>query len=304
MSDTTNPPLVTIGVPVYNGERFLCRTLDSLLAQEYANFELIISDNASTDATERIAREYAAGDARIRYYRNERNLGALYNFNRVADLAGGKYFMWASCHDLWHPQFVARCVETFEQDPSVVMCFPRAAEIDLEDRPIRSLHEALDTRGLSRAGAYRRAMNYLQGYHAYGLYRMDALRKVLPYKQSISPDALMVAEMAFHGSFAAVEGELFYLRRLPEFRDWRKCCEKIQLKFNFFNALRLCGGVFSEHLAIVRCYSRGPFERLVLGTMTVWSLLRRRWLWFGAVLCCALMPRVYYWLVKAPQSSR
>ncbi|MEM4134638.1 MAG: glycosyltransferase, partial [Candidatus Micrarchaeia archaeon] len=79
-------PLVSIGMPVYNGERFIRQALDSLLAQDYENFELIISDNASEDKTPEICLEYAARDKRIRYYRNEKNMGAAWNFKRVFDL--------------------------------------------------------------------------------------------------------------------------------------------------------------------------------------------------------------------------
>ena len=94
-------PLVSIGMPVYNGERFIRQALDSLLAQDCENFELIISDNASADGTQEICLEYAAQDGRIRYYRNENNLGALANFNRVLGLAQGPYFMWAAHDDVW-----------------------------------------------------------------------------------------------------------------------------------------------------------------------------------------------------------
>lgn len=103
---TDDKPLVSIGMPVYNGERYIRQALDSLLAQDYANFELIISDNVSTDGTQGICLEYAARDERIRYYRNETNLGALRNFNRVFELSSGKYFMWAAHDDVWNPAYV------------------------------------------------------------------------------------------------------------------------------------------------------------------------------------------------------
>src|SRR5438132_13873019 len=91
---------VSIGMPVYNGERYLSGALDSLLSQTLADFDLIISDNASTDATESICRSYAAHDSRIRYFRNENNLGAAANFNRAFELCGGEFFRWAAHDDL------------------------------------------------------------------------------------------------------------------------------------------------------------------------------------------------------------
>ena len=91
-------PLVSIGMPVFNGEDYVEAALDSILTQTFTNFELIISDNASTDRTEEICNDFADSDDRIRYYRQEKNLGAAANFNRVFELSSGKYFKWAA-HD-------------------------------------------------------------------------------------------------------------------------------------------------------------------------------------------------------------
>ena len=96
-------PTVSIGMPVYNGVPFLNEALDSILAQTYRDFELVISDNASTDETESICRAYAASDPRIRYYRQQENLGAMPNFNRVCELSRGQYFKWAACDDVCSP---------------------------------------------------------------------------------------------------------------------------------------------------------------------------------------------------------
>src|SRR3954452_21534224 len=104
-------PLVSIGLPVYNGEQFIRTALDSLLGQTYQPLELIICDNASTDQTAAICQEYLAKDQRVRYYRNPTNLGAVKNFNRAFELSSGIYFMWAADHDLREPTFVSRCVE-------------------------------------------------------------------------------------------------------------------------------------------------------------------------------------------------
>src|SRR6266508_180906 len=94
-------PLVSIGMPVFNGQRFIRQALDSLLSMDYPNFELIISDNASTDGTAEICQDYAARDRRIRFYRNAKNEGAFGNFARVLALARGNYFMWAAHDDIW-----------------------------------------------------------------------------------------------------------------------------------------------------------------------------------------------------------
>jgi len=102
----TKTPKVSIGMPVYNGEKFICKALDSLLCQTFSDFELIISDNASTDTTEAICREYATHDSRIRYVRQKKNQGPLANFQYVLDDAVGEYFMWAAADDYWDEEFI------------------------------------------------------------------------------------------------------------------------------------------------------------------------------------------------------
>ncbi len=111
MATRKQKPKVSIGMPVYNGEPFIHEALDSLLKQTFTEFELIISDNASTDDTERICREYVAKDQRIRYVRQPENFGAIANFRFVLDEAIGKYFMWAAADDVWLPQFIHTCFQ-------------------------------------------------------------------------------------------------------------------------------------------------------------------------------------------------
>src|SRR3989339_68658 len=121
--DNKRRPLVSIGLPVHNGEHYLRKTLKSLLSQTYPFIELIISDNASTDGTEAICKAYERLDERIRYFRSDRNRGAAWNFNRVLELAGGTYFKWAAHDDLSAPDFLASCVRILETDRSVVLCY-------------------------------------------------------------------------------------------------------------------------------------------------------------------------------------
>src|SRR5215471_14790269 len=115
------PPLVSVGLFVYNGERFLEETLLSILKQTFTDFELIVSDNASTDRTSEIAKAYAERDDRIRYYRSEKNMGAGWNVRRVYELATGKYFKQAAVDDLLAPDFLRQCIEVLESDPTYVL---------------------------------------------------------------------------------------------------------------------------------------------------------------------------------------
>src|SRR5260370_2197817 len=122
--------LVSIGLFVYKGERCVEEWLHSIVSQTFADFELIISDNASTDQTGEIAQAYAKRDDRIRYYRNEKNMGAGWNARRVYELATGKYFKWAAADDLLEPDLMRRCVEILESDPDCVVAYARTKQID------------------------------------------------------------------------------------------------------------------------------------------------------------------------------
>src|SRR6266567_2589360 len=123
-------PLLSIGLFVFNGERFLGETLDSILNQTFTDFELIISDNASTDRTAEISQAYARRDSRIRYYRGEKNMGPGWNVRRVYELATGKYFKWAAADDLMEPDLLRRCVEVLESDPECVVAYARTMQVD------------------------------------------------------------------------------------------------------------------------------------------------------------------------------
>ena len=123
-------PRVSIGLPVYNGEKFIREAIDSIFSQTFEDFELIISDNGSTDRTQQICQAYAAQDLRIRYYRNKKNIGAARNYNLVFELASGEYFKWAAHDDLCAPEYLERCVEILDRDPDVVLCYPKTSIID------------------------------------------------------------------------------------------------------------------------------------------------------------------------------
>ena len=110
-------------MPVYNGEKYVAKALDSLLAQTFSDYELIISDDDSTDRTEAICREYASRDSRVRYLRQPRNAGAVKNFRFVLNEACGEYFMWASHDDLWSTTFIERLAKLLDADPNCSLAF-------------------------------------------------------------------------------------------------------------------------------------------------------------------------------------
>jgi glycosyltransferase involved in cell wall biosynthesis len=124
---------VSIGMPVYNGEEFIREALNSIVSQTYQNFELIISDNASADGTEKICLEYAQKDSRIRYVRQLDNRGPAANFQYVLNEAKGEYFMWAAHDDLWGADFVSAGVEALALDQDAVAAFGRVEYVNQEN---------------------------------------------------------------------------------------------------------------------------------------------------------------------------
>ncbi len=127
--------LVSIGFAVYNGERYIRQALDSLIAQDYENIELIISDNASSDATKDICEEYARIDKRIKYSRNLSNLGAGANGIKVLEMAHGEFFMWAGHDDIWDKSYISKCVSMMQEHPQSVMCCSEINFIDSKGNP-------------------------------------------------------------------------------------------------------------------------------------------------------------------------
>jgi len=142
MSEPT--PRVSIGLPVFNGERYLEETLQSILGQTLGDLEIVISDNGSTDHTAEICRAIAAQDRRVRYHRSERNRGGAWNHNRVFALSRGEYFKWAAHDDLLAPEFLERCVRVLDAVPAYVLCTSRAAFVDERGAALRRSDASLD----------------------------------------------------------------------------------------------------------------------------------------------------------------
>lgn len=207
-------PLVSVGMVVYNGEAFIRESLDSLVAQEYANVEIVISDNASSDQTGVICREYAEKYDHISYSRNLTNLGAVANSNKVLELSRGTYFMWASDHDVWHPSFIARCVAEFEHRAEVVLVYPQTALIDTVGRRIKIMDDGLDMTGLSSLQRYKYVIWKLRKCNMiYGLISIHALDNVGRVKNVWGPDQLLLAELALQGTLKQIPHVLFFRRK-------------------------------------------------------------------------------------------
>lgn len=208
------PALVSIGLPVYNAERYLKEALESLLAQDYERIELVISDNASTDATQEICEAYAARDPRIKYHRAEENMGAVWNFNRVFELASGEYFMWAAHDDLRDRSYVSKCAAALGARPEAVLCCTDIRFIDEDGRPLEVPPHVAGIRPVGatagqRAGQIARACNW---YDVYGLIRADALRSTRRAMATWGFDVVLELELCLRGPVAYVPEALFTYR--------------------------------------------------------------------------------------------
>jgi glycosyltransferase involved in cell wall biosynthesis len=204
---------VSIGIPVYNGERYLEESLESFLAQTFREFELIICDNASTDRTSKICGSFAARDARIRYVRNPTNVGAAANYRLAFELSHGKYFKWATYDDICAPEFVARCVGVLDTNPTVALAYTRTKLIDAEGQVYQEYQDDLDLGDSRPSERFVGLLERLKLCNAlYGLIRADVLRRTALLASFIASDVPLLAELALYGKFHEVQEFLFFRR--------------------------------------------------------------------------------------------
>jgi glycosyltransferase involved in cell wall biosynthesis len=216
-------PRLTIGLPVYNGERLLPQALDSLLTQDFRDFELVISDNASADRTPELCAAYAAKDPRIRYVRNERNLGVMPNFNRLVGLARGEYFKWAAHDDWCDPRFLGLGVDVLDGSPEVVLCHAQATQVDEDGNPLVVNFRPLDVRSPRPAERFRQVL-WGPGavYPIYGVIRTSALRRTQLFRSHSGADRILLAELSLLGELRQIPEQLFYDRNTVSARDDRR----------------------------------------------------------------------------------
>jgi glycosyltransferase involved in cell wall biosynthesis len=215
-------PRVTFGVPVFNGEPFLAETLDSLLNQTFSDFEIVISDNASTDRTEEISRSYAARDPRVRYYRSEVNRGANWNHNRVFELARGEFFKWSSADDLCAPEFLALCVAALDQNPAAVMAITQPLEIDEVGNPLAAIsvpNQTLLPVVPPGAPAHVRFRQNIRLDHlclsVFSVFRSEILRQTVLQGNYPDADRVLLAHAALFGHCEVIPTPLFFSRDHP-----------------------------------------------------------------------------------------
>jgi glycosyltransferase involved in cell wall biosynthesis len=265
-------PRVTIGVPVYNGEKFLAQTLDSLLAQTFTDFELIISDNASTDDTEKICRAYAARDPRIRYYRGDINRGATWNHNHLFKLARGEYFKWNASDDLCAPEFLSRCVAALDQDRSAVMAMAQPIEIDENGTPLKYISVSDQTLLPAvpvGAPPHVRFRQNIRLDHLcltiFSLIRSDILRRTSLEGPYADADRVLLAHLSLFGPCIVIPEQLFLNRDHPgRFSRSNGTYDGWRARASWFDPLNEKRWVFpcwTELFEILRVIRQSPLKR-------------------------------------------
>ena len=262
--------LVTVGMTAYNGERYIAKAIESILTQEYRNFELIIYDNASEDRTSEICGEYANKDDRIKYYRNHTNIGPNANSLKVLDVSSGQYMQWVSDHDIYHPQFISHLIKELDKDESVVLCYPRTVCIDANDNVIEPLTpDVIDTRGLDTFQRFSKVIwEFAWGNMIMGLFRMSVVRKIFSHPPVvIGPDHVMMADASLLGHIAQVNEPLYY-RRMNHVNEDAQAAHNRHIKWfvkSKSEALVPWTMMAYEHIKILKdsdILSQGEKERL------------------------------------------
>lgn len=212
-SDDTELPLVSIGMPLYNEERYIRDSLAAILAQDYGNLEIIISDNCSTDRTADICSELSRGDGRVRILRHETNVGAATNFLEVMKQASGRYFMWASGHDLWSANLVSASVALLESHPATTIAYAKSDWIGDAGERLELATSCYDTGGMNAITRF--FMTFWGNMHPIlGVIRMSCLHRIPTIHKCAGTDLIILAELALSGEFLLVP-EVHWSRRQP-----------------------------------------------------------------------------------------
>jgi glycosyltransferase involved in cell wall biosynthesis len=270
-------PRISLAMPVCNGENFISTAMQSLLDQTFSDFELIITDNASTDATESICREFAQRDARIKYIRNKGNLGAAANFNLGFRHSSGEYFKWCAHDDFISANFLNECVHALESNKADVLAYGRQQGVDHRGNLVsRSTCEVPDLD--DRTPGQRFALVYrLQGFDAamFGLIRRTALQQSSLHASYYGSDIALLAELALLGSFRQIAGATFYNR------DHRARSINITTKRarQTWHAPEFSSLPLPEHLSLLRHLAvialkhrkKAPLQRTLLG-LAAWAM--------------------------------
>lgn len=216
-------PKVSIAIPTYNCERYIAQSIESLLAQTFGDFEMVISDNASTDGTEEVCRRYAALDARVRYVRRSENIGGPGNFRHVFSLCSGQFHKWSTADDYWHPDFLLEAVAVLDTALDVVLCYPRTQLIDEGGNRIDDYADNLDLDHHSPSARMRALYRRIGLCNAHlGLIRREAMLRSRLIAGHLASDVDFLGEMALLGKFRLLPEIRFYRRFHRDSSSWAR----------------------------------------------------------------------------------
>jgi len=273
MSHQSGTPVLSLAMPVYNSERFLAEALDSLIGQDFADWRLLICDNASTDSTGVIAKEYADRDARIGYVRHERNLGAAGNHNYGFHHTDGEYFAWVHGDNVYEPSYFRRCLEELGSHPEASCAHSVAVDIDVDGTRLRRWDEGLRSASSDVALRFRDLTEFDHMCFAwFGVVRRDVMATTSLHASFDSADRLTIVELALRGPIRLIDEELFLHREHPG------------------RIMRLAPTARSRYLILDPSWTgRIPFPILNIGRQYVRAVLRSELSTSDKIRCVAQM---------------
>ncbi len=279
MHQQSTLPRIAIGMPVYNGERYLEETLDTVLKQTYYDFALIISDNASTDRTEEICRDFASKDSRIDYIRNPINLGASQNYKRCFDPAQSEYFRWQNADDPIESTLLERCIKILDEYPDVVLAYGKSKIIDEHGVFTEDYDDNLDLpqdRASDRFLAFTRNVG-LQNL-MYGLIRREQLANTALLGNYVSSDINLIGELTLYGKFKEIPVHLFNRRMHPEASSWDRKDDERQREFWAPSKGKMVMQTWRSNYEYYKAVLKAPIPTKEKGILSYYQLKRAYWL--------------------------
>ncbi len=298
-------PKVSIGIPVYNGENYLESAINSLLQQSFRDFEIIISDNASTDRTQEICQFLQSRDKRIRYYKNPTNLGAAYNYKKVFQLSRGNFFKWMAHDDRCSSNYLEECIKVLESDPTIVMCFPRVSLIDEDNNLLPLIEENTFLTPKGKIISTNLQRNFISShpserysevlfrttkcYEFFGLSRRDIIERTSQHDAYYGSDKVLLCELSLMGKLQEVPSAMCYFRIHDKQSQSLKSAEEkarwISPELNY-GIIMLRIKCFQGYYRSIFAYPLPLFERVkCLLILIIWSInLNKLWTLVNRVL--------------------
>lgn len=281
-------PLVTVGLPVYNSERYVSQSIDSLLAQTFGDYKIVICDNASTDRTGEICQEYAKRDPRIEYHRNASNLGLPGNYNLSFSLCRSKYFRWATGDDYSSPDQLEDHVRVLESDPEIAVCYSQAAMVDEGGVQYETWTDDLHLMQDDPVARFKIAVTKISRVHHHlGLMRSSCLRRTLGFAHHVCADQGLIAELSLLGKFYRIEKQQFFRRMHGASSSWQTFDEEHQARFyHAAHVKRIPFNRFRWHAYYAQVVHHSPLSNLQ--RLEAYAFLTRysaaEWRWLGSEL--------------------